>query len=74
MATLAPAAIKLAQPTAEKVIADQLDQSTAGHLLKSNFSHHTDQRIHAQMRDKVQTYTNKYTDHPTRITVSGGYA
>ena len=40
MATRAPAVIKLVQPTAEKVIADQLDQSTAGHMLKSNFSHH----------------------------------
>eukprot|EP00035_Acanthoeca_spectabilis_P017105 m.357496 g.357496 ORF g.357496 m.357496 type:complete len:75 (-) comp16615_c0_seq16:836-1060(-) len=74
MATLAPAAIKLAQPTAEKVVAAKLDQSTAGHLLKSNFSHHTDNKIHNQMRDKVQTHTNKYTEHPTRITVTGGYA
>ena len=74
MATLAPAAIKLAQPVAEKVVADQVDQSKAGHLLKSNFSHHDDTNIHFHIRDKVQTYTNKYTDHPTRITVTGGYA
>ena len=74
MATLAPAAIKLAQPVAEKVVKNQLDQSTAGHMLKSNFSHHTDNKIHDHLRDKVQTYSNKYTDHPTRITVTGGYA
>eukprot|EP00035_Acanthoeca_spectabilis_P017121 m.357430 g.357430 ORF g.357430 m.357430 type:complete len:93 (-) comp16615_c0_seq9:450-728(-) len=35
MATLAPAAIKLAQSVAEKVVKNQLDQSTSGHMLKS---------------------------------------
>eukprot|EP00037_Helgoeca_nana_P023191 m.239877 g.239877 ORF g.239877 m.239877 type:complete len:74 (-) comp26265_c5_seq11:128-349(-) len=60
MSFLATTAINVAKPIAEQ----------QGHRLVANFSHHVEPQIQTTVQDQVRAFSNTYSAHPTKLTVS----
>ena len=65
---------RLADYVARKFHPSTVNKMVQVRQLMSSFSHHQDANLYAGGRDQARTFLNRYSDHPTKVSVAQNIA